>query len=61
MSLADEWHDPRGPESLPLHEVDADDALDFIQAGFDAAQAELRPERMIEERESLAYFGPGVL
>lgn len=37
MSLADEWHDPRGPEPLPVKPVDAQDALDFIWRGFTAA------------------------
>ena len=36
MSLADEWHDPRGPEHTISH-PNGDDALDFIRRGFIAA------------------------
>ena len=63
MSLADEWHDPSGPERDNRH-PNAQDALDFIQAGFDAAEAVLLEaqaeelEATIEEEEALAYRGP---
>lgn len=33
MSLADEWHDPRGPE-LASSRPNAQDALDFVRRGF---------------------------
>ena len=36
MNLADEWHDPRGPERSSSH-PNGDDALDFIRRGFIAA------------------------
>lgn len=36
MSLAEEWHDPRGPERSSSS-PNAQDALDFIRRGFIAA------------------------
>lgn len=63
MSLADEWHHPDGPESLPVKYVIAEDPVEFIHRTFAEAQYELlaqEAEEMTpeEEAEACVYRGP---
>lgn len=44
MSLADEWHDPRGPEPPSFRVGNAQDAVDFVRRGYIAVL-----DRRVEE------------
>jgi hypothetical protein len=59
-SVADDWHDPRGPEREERH-PNGDDALDVIYRGFNEAQDVLlraEAEFAIEDEDTGIYGMP---